>query len=225
MRLIHYGFLALLTVGITLAACKREEVKPPTINRSARMVGPTSQQISEQRRQELLTDFFPMPLLGEGVVEKTPDGEVWTKFSNGLMVHDLLRTEDSLSPRLGQTVSVTYKGTFPATDPANVQVFDQRGRDNPLVFQLGSKKMIEGFSLGISTMKIGMKRRIYLPPDLAYGAQGKPDGGISPNQPLIFEVELLSISGDAFDLPMPVAPKLFEPAGPPAPQTLPTTSK
>ncbi len=51
--------------------------------------------------------------------------------------------------------------------------------------------MIEGWEDGVSTMKIGGKRTLIIPPELAYGSKGS--GAIPPNATLIFDIELLDV--------------------------------
>lgn len=88
----------------------------------------------------------------------------------------------------GDTVVVHYAGAF--TDG---KIFDSSYQKNsPITFQVGAGQIIKGIELGIIGMKIGGKRQLVIPADLAYGAAGQ-GSVIPPNTPLIFEIELLEI--------------------------------
>ncbi len=88
----------------------------------------------------------------------------------------------------GKLVTVNYSGAF--TDG---KVFDSSyGRGVPFQFTLGAGQVISGWDKGVAGMKVGGKRRLVLPSDLAYGPNGVP-GAIPPNATLVFEVELLKV--------------------------------
>jgi hypothetical protein len=88
----------------------------------------------------------------------------------------------------GQTVSVHYTGWL-----ADGTQFDSSlDRGQPITFVLGSGQIIPGFDEGVTGMKVGEKRRLIMPPDLAYGAQGRPPV-IPPNAELTFDVQLVSV--------------------------------
>jgi peptidylprolyl isomerase len=93
---------------------------------------------------------------------------------------------DGPSPRPNQQVTVHYIGTL-----ADGTKFDSsRDRGQPSTFAMTS--VIPGFSEGLSTMKVGGRRTLYIPAALGYGADGRPPV-IPPDADLIFDVELLAI--------------------------------
>jgi FKBP-type peptidyl-prolyl cis-trans isomerase FkpA len=89
--------------------------------------------------------------------------------------------------QLGDTVSVHYTGWL--TDGTQFDSSYDRGQ--PFTFTLGTGGVIQGWDQGVPGMQPGGKRRLTIPPDLAYGAGGR--GVIPPNATLIFEVELVEI--------------------------------
>ncbi len=87
----------------------------------------------------------------------------------------------------GWVVSVRYRGTF-----SNGVQFDASG-DAPFRFPLGAGVVIAGWEQGILGMRVGGKRRLEIPPDLAYGEEGSPPE-IPPKAQLIFEIELVAVT-------------------------------
>ena len=107
------------------------------------------------------------------------------KTASGLRYVDLVKGTGA-TPKPGQTVTVHYTGTF-----ENGQKFESSlDSGQPITFRLGTGGVIRGWEEGLSTMKVGGKRKLIIPPQLAYGAAGKPPT-IPPNATLVFEVELL----------------------------------
>ncbi len=88
----------------------------------------------------------------------------------------------------GRLVSVHYTGWL-----TNGKKFDSSlDRKQPFHFRLGARQVIAGWDEGIEGMKVGEKRKLTVPPELAYGRQGA-GAVIPPNATLIFDVELLNV--------------------------------
>jgi peptidylprolyl isomerase/FKBP-type peptidyl-prolyl cis-trans isomerase FkpA len=123
---------------------------------------------------------------GEITKEKTMSSSTVTS----LVIEDL-KLGDGVAAKSGDLVSVNYLGKL--TDG---KIFDTSyQRNEPFTFSLGKGRVIKGWDQGIVGMKVGGKRRLTIPPDLGYGADGYPPV-IPKSAVLIFEVELLSTKSE-----------------------------
>jgi hypothetical protein len=106
---------------------------------------------------------------------------------SGLKIQDLT-IGDGASPKPGQTVTVHYIGWLEDGTEFNNSHKPAPGR--PAQFRMG--QLIKGWDEGLSTMRVGGKRILYVPSNLAYGPKGSPPN-IPPNANLKFEIELLGV--------------------------------
>jgi FKBP-type peptidyl-prolyl cis-trans isomerase len=110
-----------------------------------------------------------------------------TKTASGLEYWDI-KVGTGATAQTGQHVKVDYTGWL-----TNGKKFDSSvGTGKPFDFMLGANQVIKGWDEGVVGMKVGGKRQLRIPPDLAYGAAGYP-GAIPPNSTLIFDVQLVDV--------------------------------
>ena len=127
-----------------------------------------------------------VPAEQKQAVQAAP-GEELHKLPSGLAYVDLVKGSGPM-PAPGKTVTVHYTGWL-----ADGTKFDSsKDRNQPFTFVIGTGQVIPGWDEGVMTMKVGGKRKLIIPPDLAYGAEGA-GGVIPPNATLTFEVILLDV--------------------------------
>ena len=123
---------------------------------------------------------------GQAFLEENATKEGITTTESGLQ-YEVLKEGEGAAPTAEDEVTVHYHGTT-----IDGTVFDSSvERGEPATFPLNG--VIRGWTEGLQLMKTGAKYKFYIPSDLAYGAQRRSEE-IGPNETLIFEVELLSIS-------------------------------
>jgi len=111
----------------------------------------------------------------EGVIE----------LESGLQ-YEVITEGNGAKPKLSDTVTTHYHGTLPSG-----KVFDSSvDRGQPASFPVSG--VIKGWTEALQLMNVGSKYKLFVPSDLAYGAQGAGND-IGPHQALVFEVELLDI--------------------------------
>lgn len=99
---------------------------------------------------------------------------------------------DAAKPNIGQMVQVHYTGWLDDNGQPGAKFDSSVDRGQPFEFPVGAGYVIKGWDEAVADMKVGEKRRIYLPSELGYGARGA-GGAIPPHANLIFDVELLDL--------------------------------
>ncbi|HWS27505.1 MAG TPA: FKBP-type peptidyl-prolyl cis-trans isomerase, partial [Xanthomonadales bacterium] len=109
------------------------------------------------------------------------------KTTESGLQYSVIKEGTGAKPKATDQVKVHYVGTL-----LNGTKFDSSiDRGQPATFPLNG--VIPGWTEALQLMTVGSKYKLVIPGSLAYGEQGQPQGGIGPNEVLIFEVELLEI--------------------------------
>jgi FKBP-type peptidyl-prolyl cis-trans isomerase FklB len=123
---------------------------------------------------------------GEAFLAENAKKEGVHSTESGLQ-YEIIEAGNGAKPVATDTVKVHYHGTL-----IDGTVFDSSvTRGMPATF--GVHQVIKGWTEALQLMPVGSKYRLYIPQDLAYGAQPHPGGAIKPFMALIFDVELISI--------------------------------
>ena len=109
-----------------------------------------------------------------------------TKTASGLQYWDI-KVGTGQEAKKGDHVDVHYTGWL-----TSGKKFDSSVGGKPFNFRIGNGDVIKGWEEGVTGMKVGGKRQLRIPPDLAYGKDGYP-GAVPPNATLIFDIQLLAI--------------------------------
>lgn len=117
-------------------------------------------------------------------LEKNKSAEGVKSTASGLQ-YIVVSEGTGAMPTKTDTVKCHYKGTLISGE----QFDSSYDRGQPAEFPVGG--VIPGWTEALQMMKVGSKYKLFIPPELAYGASGRP--GIPPNSALVFEVELLDI--------------------------------
>jgi peptidylprolyl isomerase len=162
--------LAVLLASLALAACGGSSDSDSTSTATTGTSGASS---------DLATSAPAMPKPKVTV----PKGKAPTQ----LVVKDLKKgTGAVVAP--GETLKVNYVGVL----YDNGKEFDTNFGKLPLMFPIGTGQVIQGWDKGLIGMRVGGRRELIIPPDLAYGSQRS--GKIPPNSTLVFDVDLLGVT-------------------------------
>ncbi len=123
------------------------------------------------------------------VMDEIPEIEVVADTTETGLIIQNIENGEGAEAKAGDAVQVHYTGWL-----VNGKKFDSSvDRKKPFQFKLGAGEVIQGWDQGVQGMKVGGKRRLTIPSELAYGEKGAA-GVIPPNSVLIFDVELLKIN-------------------------------
>lgn len=114
------------------------------------------------------------------------------KTQSGLE-YEVIKEGSGVSPRKGQQVTVHYTGWLNNKGEPGTKFDSSVDRKQPFTFTIGVSQVIKGWDEGVISMKIGEKRRLFIPAELGYGSRGA-GAVIPPHAALIFDVELISVS-------------------------------
>ena len=131
--------------------------------------------------------YGSLKLEGEKFLKNNKSNKDIQSTESGLQ-YEIIKSGNGIKPSKTDTVSVHYHGTL-----IDGTVFDSSvERGTPASF--GVHQVIPGWTEALQLMDIGSKYRLFIPQELAYGANPHPGGPIQPFSALIFEVELLEIN-------------------------------
>jgi FKBP-type peptidyl-prolyl cis-trans isomerase len=180
------GLLLLLGTTLVLAACGANGEGAP--GSAGCPVGAAASTCSGGSSSESTSNSSCNTALQGGADSFTDPVAITTTLSDGLKYGDFLVGCGTLV-KTGMTVSVNYTGWL----QSNGTQFDtsRQGGRGPFSVTLGQHQVIAGWDEGIPGMRVGGKRRLIIPPALAYGANGYPPT-IPANASLVFDIEVLS---------------------------------
>jgi FKBP-type peptidyl-prolyl cis-trans isomerase len=180
-RLLIVGFM--LAAVVSLTGCAKKAATDPS--------SPPEQPAAEQSTPGEQTEQ-PAEGTDAGTAEETPqqvteDPTVKAKAA-GIKIQEI-KKGDGDEAVAGRNITVDYTGWL----EDGTKFDSSKDSGTPFSFDLGTGMVIPGWDLGVAGMKVGGVRKLTIPANQGYGAQGAPPT-IPPNATLIFEVELLSVN-------------------------------
>ncbi len=181
--------LLLTPLALSLAGCDPQPAAPSP-EASAAAAEPEASPETPAAEETTMGPPPPGPPAPIGDYDKTPfkgNGKPVTTKS-GLKYEDMkVGTGPEATP--GKTAIVHYTGTL-----TNGTKFDSsRDRGEPFEFTVGAGMVIQGWDEGVAGMKVGGRRKLTVPGNLAYGPTPPPGAPFGPNETLVFDVELMGV--------------------------------
>ena len=180
---------ALLVLALAAAGCG-DSTSESAADKSA------AKAESEAKNQKPIPEPTPVtaqtvsPTAGEADINTKPKVPKGTGAAPTALKAETLIAGSGAAIKSGQQATVQYVGVL-FKDGKEFDASWGKGKQ-PFKFALGSGAVIQGWDQGVLGMKVGERRRLTIPADLAYGAQGSPPK-IGPNEPLIFDIDLKKI--------------------------------
>jgi FKBP-type peptidyl-prolyl cis-trans isomerase FklB len=185
-----------VTFGSSLQMSGLEDINPSAIAMAIQEIFDGKETImNPEEANMMLNDYFTKLQFGEHLEDgknflaqnKLKEGVSTTE--SGLQ-YEVIKEGDGPKPAIDDEVVVHYTGSL-----IDGTVFDSSvERGEPAQFELD--RVITGWTEVLQLMPVGSKWRVYIPQELAYGANPRQGGVIEPYMMLIFEIELLEITGE-----------------------------
>ena len=180
---------ALLVLALLAASCG-DSTSESAADKSAAKAESEAKNQKPIPEPAALTATTVKPTSGEADINTKPTVPKGTGAAPTDLKAETLIAGSGAEIKSGQQATVNYVGVLFKTG----KEFDAswgKGKQ-PFQFAVGTGAVIPGWDQGVIGMKIGERRRLTIPADLAYGAQGSPPK-IGPNEPLIFDIDLKKI--------------------------------
>jgi peptidylprolyl isomerase len=192
MPKIRPVLLLLALVGCLAVAGCGDDVQPSAADRSAQQAEEELSKRPAAEEAKAVQAEKVEPAAGEGDLATKPKIAKPTGDPPKELVAQDLIVGNGAEAKSGDQVSVQYVGnTFKENKEFDTSWKGDKPGD-PFQFQLGSGNVIQGWDQGVVGMKVGGRRKLIIPPDLAYGAQGSPPK-IGANETLVFIVDLKKV--------------------------------
>lgn len=159
--------------------------KTPDANQS--LINGTTESSKKQKNKEPKTPLSGLKTKPDTPLPKDKQNQQ-QKLNGGVIINDI-KVGDGAVAKPGKNVKVYYIGRLKSTG----KVFDSMQKGPGFTFGLQRGEVIKGWDIGIAGMKVGGKRKVICPPNMAYGAKGSPPE-IPPNSTLVFDVELKHVN-------------------------------
>jgi len=184
------ALVALLVLAVAAAGCGGSSKNESAADKSAAAAEKEAKNQKPVPEPKAPTAAKVAPTAGEADIAKKPTVPKGTGAAPKALKVETLIAGSGPEIKNGQQATVQYVGVL----FKNGKEFDTswgKGKQ-PFAFTIGSGQVISGWDQGVLGMKVGERRRLTIPADLAYGAQGSPPK-IGPNEPLIFDIDLKKI--------------------------------